>query len=532
MDTAHVDTFVRDNLPPPELQPAFRFEEPQFQYPLHLNGADLLDQAAALNPNKTAILFGAESWTYAELLARANEAAQVLQEDLDLIPGQRVLLHAPNTPMAMAVWFGILKAGGVVVATMPMLRAGELTVVIAKAAISHALYDPSTAEAVGQARAASPTLTRALDFNALSRLMADKPDTFQTLRTFRHDPALIAFTSGTTGQPKGCVQFHRDIAAIVDAFARPILKPGPDDIFCGTPPFAFTFGLGASVIFPIALGLTTALSPKPGYEALCETIQAQKVTTLFTAPTAYRALLKMLPGYDLASLKTCVSAGEPLPRATSDAWFEATGVRLIDGIGSTEMMHIFISASGEDIRPGATGRPVPGFAACVLDDQNQPLPAGSVGRLAVQGPTGCRYLADPRQANYVVNRWNVTGDLYRQDEDGYFWFVSRADDMIVSSGYNIGAIEVEQALLTHPQVAECAVVGVPDEARGAICKALIVLHDPANANEATALALQDHVKATIAPYKYPRAVAFVAELPKTPTGKLQRFRLREMAHAS
>jgi 2-aminobenzoate-CoA ligase len=344
--------------------------------------------------------------------------------------------------------------------------------------------------------------------------------------TSKDDPAIIAFTSGTTGKPKGCVHFHRDIMAMVDTFARHILKPEPDEIFCGTPPIAFTFGLGGSVVFPLAFGASTVFPEKPGYEELCRTIQKHKVTTLFTAPTAYRALLKM-GGFDLSSLKKCVSAGEPLPKATSDAWFEKTGIRIIDGIGATEMIHIFISASGNDIRPGATGKPVPGYTATLLDDNNQPISGPGQGRLAVKGPTGCRYLADERQKNYVINGWNVTGDIYRRDEDGYFWFVSRADDMIISAGYNIAGPEVEAALLAHEKVAECAVVGQPDQERGQIVKAFVVLHDGIAAHASVTAELQDFVKRRIAPYKYPRQIEFVTDLPKTQTGKLQRFKLRE-----
>jgi 2-aminobenzoate-CoA ligase len=396
-------------------------------------------------------------------------------------------------------------------------------VILNKAQVSHAIVDSHRAPELEQARHGAPVLKHILSTDELDQRMANAPSDFPPVPTAADDPALIAFTSGTTGTPKGCVHFHRDIAAMAETFSRHVLQSKPSDIFIGTPPLAFTFGLGAGVIFPASVGAATVICDKPGFDALADTIALHKATTLFTSPTGYRALLKI---YDkrLASLHTCVSAGEHLPRATSDQWFERTGIRIIDGIGSTEMIHIFISARGDDIRPGATGKAVPGYEATLLDDNDRPFDGEGQGRLAIKGPTGCRYLADNRQKNYVVNGWNVTGDIYRRDADGYFWYVSRADDMIISAGYNIGAPEVENALLTHEAVAEAAVIGVPDEERGQIVKAFVVLKPGAQANER---ALQDHVKQAIAPYKYPRAVEFVAELPKTHTGKLQRFKLRE-----
>jgi 2-aminobenzoate-CoA ligase len=408
---------------------------------------------------------------------------------------------------------------------MPMLRAQELSVIIDKAQVSHALVDRGLEAAFAQAKAASATLQHALYFETLVQTMADASAEFTPAPTAADDPALIAFTSGTTGKPKGCVHFHRDIAAMAHTFSRHILQPKPNDIFIGTPPFAFTFGLGAALVFPAAAGAATALPAKPGFDVLADTIAAHKATTLFTSPTGYRALLK---NYDarLASLHTCVSAGEHLPQATSDQWFAKTGLRIIDGIGSTEMIHIFVSARSEAIRPGATGKAVPGYEATLLNEHDQPFEGEGEGRLAIRGPTGCRYLADDRQTKYVINGWNVTGDLYRRDAEGYFWYIARADDMIISSGYNIGAPEVENALLTHEAVAEAAVIGAPDEERGQIVKAFVVLKPGAHASEK---ALQDHVKANIAPYKYPRAIAFVDHLPKTHTGKLQRFKLRGSA---
>jgi 2-aminobenzoate-CoA ligase len=527
--TAHLDTFARDNLPPREHWPQFVFELPELQFPERVNAGRLLDRAVATGyGGKAAVLWGDESWTYAKLLDAANRIARVLVEDMGLAPGARVLLHAPNQPMTIAAWFAILKAGGIVVCTMPLLRPSELKVVAEKAEISHTICEASLKGAIAEAGASS--MTRVISFGGgeLETAMAAKAAAaFDDVDTAADDVALIAFSSGTTGKPKGCVHFHRDVLAMAETFSRRVLKPEPEEVFCGTPPFAFTFGLGGSVIFPIHACATTAIPDRPGYEALCETIQRHGVTTLFTAPTAYRAMLKLLGDYDLSSLRKCVSAGEPLPAATSDAWREATGIRIIDGIGSTEMIHIFISAAGEDIRPGATGKAVPGYEACLLDEDDRPLPPGSTGRLAVRGPTGCRYLADERQLNYVVDGWNVTGDVYRQDEDGYFWFVSRADDMIISAGYNIGAPEVEQAVLAHPAVLECAVIGEPDEARGQVVKAFVVLHEPSLASEALRVEIQEHVKRGIAPYKYPRRLDFVSELPKTQTGKLQRYRLRD-----
>jgi 2-aminobenzoate-CoA ligase len=526
--TAHTDTFVRDRLPPAHELPVFLFDRPEFAYPERLNAAALLDrQVEAGRGGAPAVLWGDRSWTYAELRDRADRYAARLAADPAFEPGARVLLHGPNSAECIAAWFGIVKAGGVVVATMPLLRAPELAKVADKADIRWALVDPGLTEAVEGARAATGRLDRMIAFDDPS--IAAQPAGFAAVDTAADDPVLIAFTSGTTGQPKGCVHFHRDVFAMVDGFSRHVLRPGPDDVFSGTPPFAFTFGLGGLVIFPVAAGAAIALPTRPGFEGLCEAIERHRVTTLFTAPTGYRALMKLCDGGPLSSLRTCVSAGEALPAATSEAWFERTGVRIIDGIGATEMIHIFISAADDDIRPGSTGRPVPGYVAEIQDEDGRPLPAGEVGRLAVRGPTGCRYLDDPRQRDYVVGGWNVTGDLYRRDEDGRFWFVSRADDMIVSSGYNIGAPEVENALLQHPAVAEVAVIGVPDEERGQICKAFVVPAPGHSASEALAAELQAFVKATIAPYKYPRAVEFRTELPKTATGKLQRFRLKELA---
>ncbi|MFN4091705.1 MAG: AMP-binding protein [Brevundimonas sp.] len=525
--SAHIDRFVIDHLPPADQQPSLIFND-DTAYPTRLNAAtELLRRAiAAAGPEATALIDFDHQWGWGRLDAISNRMARVLVEDMGLVPGNRVLLHGPNSSWTVMAWFAILKAGGVVVATMPMLRAAELATVIDKAQVTHALVYVAFADVVAEAQAMAPTLKYVMDSATLQPTCMTKPVTFDVVDTAAEDPALIAFTSGTTGKPKGCVHFHRDVLAMADTFARHVVKLTKDDIVVGTPPIAFTFGLGGLVVFPAAVGAATVFPDRPGFEALAETIASRRATALVTAPTGYRALLKLTGQHDLSSLRTCVSAGEALPAATSDAWHEATGIRIIDGIGSTEMIHVFISASGDDIRPGATGRAVPGYEARIQDEAGSPLPPGETGRLAVRGPTGCRYLDDERQANYVRDGWNLTGDIYRQDMDGYFWFVARADDMIVSSGYNIGAPEVENALLTHPAVAEAAVVGAPDEERGQIVKAFVVVNAGHAASDALRTTLQDHVKAVIAPYKYPRALDFVDALPKTTTGKIQRFRLK------
>lgn len=527
------DTFVADRLPDARAWPHFRFDLPELAYPQAVNAAlELLDRAVDLGEGgRLAVVNDAGTWTYGELKTLSDRIARLLVEEGGLVPGNRVLLRGPNSFTLIACWFAVLKAGGVVVTTMPMLRAGELAPILAKARISHALVDsrtlPDWRQAADNAGALRWTATFDGDAGtgALEALAATKAADFAAHVGRATDPALIAFTSGTTGSPKGCIHDHRALLAPTDTFARHVLKPEAGLRWCGSPPIAFTFGLGALVLFPFRF-LGTAVTLENGSPAnLLEAIGRHKVDMLFTAPTAYKAMLGMLESADIASLKTCVSAGEHLPPAVFAAWESATGHRLVNGIGATEMMHIFISAAGDDIRPGSTGKVVPGYEACVLDEQGQPLAQGE-GRLAVRGPTGCRYLDDPRQATYVQGGWNVTGDTYRLDAEGYFHYVARSDDMIVSSGYNIAAPEVENALLMHHEVAECAVVGAPDPDRGMIVKAYVVTAS-GTGNPSLARALQDHVKATIAPYKYPRAVEFVPALPKTLTGKVQRFRLRE-----
>lgn len=531
MASAHVDSYVRDHLPDPADWPELIFELSELQYPDQMNAAErLIDQAIGEgHGRRIAIYSSAGNWSYAELYEAANRVANVLVNQTGLVPGNRVLLRCPNNPALAAQWLGVLKAGGVVVVTMPMLRAGELETIIKKAKISHAVVDQRLADEMNAAAGDCPQLKHLLtcgENGTLEAAMASEDASFETVATASDDPALLAFTSGTTGEPKACVHFHRDIMAMVDSFSRHIIKPQESEVFAGSPPLAFTFGLGGLLVFPLAARAATVLDETTGPKALLEAIAQFRITTLFTAPTAYRAMLAMLKDHDVSSLRKCVSAGDTIDKATSDAWLEATGVRPIDGIGATEMIHIFISAAGDDIRPGATGKPVPGYQAALLDDDGNVMHQGT-GRLAVKGPTGCRYLDDARQKDYVHEGWNVTGDTYTIDEDGYFWFQARNDDMIVSGGYNIAGPEVEAALMAAPEVAECAVVGAPDAARGQIVKAHVVLAEGFEASEARAKALQDFVKATIAPYKYPRAVEFVQSLPKTQTGKIQRFRLRQ-----
>ncbi len=523
MTTAHQDTFIRDHLPPPEAQPEFLFDLPELQYPERLNAAvELIDRQS---PDALAVVNDAGSWTYGEMRDLSDRIARLLVEREGLVPGNRVFLRGPNNAMLFASWLGVLKAGGIVVATMPMLRPGEIATILERARVTHAIVDARFRADFDAAGGTGSVIEYDGDkgFAGLDEIAPS----FAPVDTHRDDVALIAFTSGTTGNPKGCVHYHRDILAPADAFARHILKPRPGDRWACSAPVAFTFGLGMLLIFPWRFGGTAVTIETPGPKPLLDAIQRHKVTTLATAPTAYKAIIPLLAEHDIASLRTCVSAGEHLPAATWHAWHEATGIRIVDGIGATEMMHIFISASGDDIRPGATGKAVPGYVATVLDEDDRPLETGT-GRLAIKGPTGCRYFDDPRQANYVVNGWNVTGDTYRKDEDGYFWYLARSDDMIISSGYNIAAPEVENALLGHAAVQECAVIGCPCAERGQKVKAFVVLAPGYAPDAGVVTVLQDHVKAAIAPYKYPREVAFVDALPKTATGKLQRFALKEI----
>jgi 2-aminobenzoate-CoA ligase len=535
--SAHVDTFARDSLPPAADWPAFTFTLPELNYPDRFNCAvELIDRWVERGlGQRPCIISPQETWTYAALAERVNRIANVLTRDLGLVPGNRVLLRGPNSPMMVAAYFAVIKAGGVVVATMPLLRAKEIAYPLKKAAIRLALCDHRLADEMEKARNAAPGLARTVYWgsgaaDALEALMATPGyETFTACDTASDDVCLIGFTSGTTGEPKGTMHFHRDMLATCDSYGRHVLRAEASDRFIGSPPLAFTFGLGGLVLFPLRVGAATVLLEKAPPDELLAGIARHRATVCFTAPTAYRAMLGKLGGHDIASLRKCVSAGEALPQATFAAWRAATDISIMDGIGATEMLHIFIGSPETEIRPGATGRPVPGYEARVLDDHGDEVPPGTIGRLAVRGPTGCRYLADARQTKYVQDGWNVTGDTYVMDADGYFWYQARSDDMIISAGYNIAGPEVEAALLAHPAVAECGVVGAADDERGQIVMAFVVPAAGSGADTALARALQDHVKATIAPYKYPRAIAFVTELPKTQTGKLQRFELRRLA---
>ena len=534
--TAHVDTFVRDHLPAPEEQPEFRFLLPELQYPDRINVAThFVDRwIAAGHGDRPCLISRSEEWSYRELGSRVDRIARVLVERLGLVPGGRVLLRAPNMPMLAAVHLAVWKAGGVVVATMPLLRAKELSLLIGQARIGLALCDDRLLAELEQARAIAPQLQRIVAFGELENLMAEVSDApFPACDTAALDPCIIGFTSGTTGKPKGTIHTHRDLLATCDTYGRHVLRATPDDRFIGSPPLAFTFGLGGLLLFPLHAGAATVLLEKAPPDELLPAIARYRATICFTAPTAYRAMLaKMKAGdHDISSLRKGISAGETLPKAIWDAWHAATGIELMDGIGSTEMLHIFVGSPQGEIRPGSTGRPVPGYEARVVDDQGREVPPGTIGRLSMRGPTGCRYLDDERQKTYVRGGWNYSGDTYVMDEDGYFWYQARSDDMIVSSGYNIAGPEVEEALLTHPSVAECGVVGAPDPERGQIVKAYVVLRPGHVGDHDMARSLQSFVKAEIAPYKYPRSVVFVDALPRTQTGKLQRFRLREMANA-
>jgi len=534
--SGHVDTFANDHLPPREAWPEFLFDLPELSYPARMNcAAVLLDEALArgFGPRVAILAPDGTRWTYAELTARANRIAHVLVDDLGLVPGNRVLLRGPNSPAMAACWLGIVKAGGIAVGTMPLLRAKELTDIVTKARITHALCDARLAEELDRARPQCPTLVRVALFQSdapdgVEARARTKPATFANCDTAADDTALIAFTSGTTGQPKGTMHFHRDVIAASDCFPRSTLAATPEDIFIGSPPLAFTFGLGGLLLFPLRVGAATLLIERPTPDALSAAIAEHRPTVLFTAPTSYRTMAGMAGRHDVSSLRKCVSAGEALPAATRRLWKDATGIEIIDGIGSTELLHIFISHPDTEARPGATGKAIPGYVACVMDEVGRALPPGRSGRLAVKGPTGCRYLDDPRQANYVRDGWNYTGDAYRMDEDGWFHYEARTDDMIVSAGYNIAGPEVEGALMKHAAVADCACVAAPDAERGAVVKAFVVLKPGVEGNDALKRMLQDHVKQEIAPYKYPRAVEYVDSLPRTETGKLQRFRLRQM----
>jgi 2-aminobenzoate-CoA ligase len=531
--SAHVDTFCRDRLPPQDQWPEFCYDLPQLSYPKRLNCVvELLDLTAARNGgDRPCLRSPTETWTYGETFRRTNQLAQVLTEDFGLRPGNRVLLRGPNNPWLAAAWLAVIKAGGVVVTTMALLRPREIATIVSLTEPSLAICDYRFAEDLA---AGAPELTTIRygdpdDPEGLAARCAAKNGVFAPVATAADDVAMLASTSGTTGQPKVAMHFHRDVLATCDTFSQYLIKPHQDDVFTGTPPLGFTYGLGGLLLYPLRAGASTLLIERATPAELADAIAAHGVTVLSTAPTAYRAMLAAGKASSLKNLRRCISAGEHLPKSVWEDFHEATGIAIIDGIGSTEMLHIFICSADEDIRPGSTGQVVPGYRATILDSDGAEVPDGEPGRLAVKGPTGCRYLSDPRQQNYVQQGWNITGDTYIRDVGGYYWYQARSDDMIISSGYNIAGPEVEEALLGHPDVLEVAVIGVPDADRGMIVQAYVVLRDPVAAGQDKAAELQEFAKLSIAPYKYPRVVEFVPELPKTISGKTQRYRLRQLA---
>ena len=534
--SAHVDTFARDNLPPAEQWPDLLLDRTEFQYPEHLNAAvELTDRMVQKGfGDHTALIGNGRRRTYKELADWSNRLAHALVEDFGVRPGNRVLIRSGNNPAMVAAWLAVTKAGAVAVNTMPLLRAGELSKIVDKAEVGLALCDSRIADELVACAKDSRFLKKVVNFDGtanhdaeLDRVALGKSVKFQAVQTGRDDVALLGFTSGTTGEPKATMHFHRDLLIMADGYAREVLGVTPDDVFVGSPPLAFTFGLGGLAVFPLRFGATATLLENASPANMVDIIETYKATISFTSPTAYRAMMAAMDaGADLSSLRMAVSAGETLPAPVFEEWTRKTGKPILDGIGSTELLHIFITNRLADAAPAATGRPVAGYEAKIVDDDMNDVADGTIGHLAVRGPTGCRYLADARQTKYVRDGWNLTGDDFVRDQDGVFHFAARADDMIISSGYNIAGPEVEAALLAHPEVAECAVVGAPDEARGQIVQAHVVLREGIAGDEACVKRLQDHVKATIAPYKYPRSVKFVAALPKTQTGKIQRFRLK------
>lgn len=532
-ESGHIDSFARDRLPPETAWPVFNTARDDY--------ADWLNAAAELTDrqvdrgygDRVALIGSDEALTYADLAGRSARIAQALAEDFGVVPGNRVLILGPNTPALVACWLAVTRAGGIAVNTMAMLRASELQVVIDKAEIALAVCDSRSLAALESCSGAKTEL-RVVGYDGtagrdgpLDRAAALKDGRLPAARTHRDDVALIAFTSGSTGAPKATMHFHRDLLAIADGYAKDVLGIGPDDICIGSPPLAFTFGLGALAIFPLRFGGAAVLYEKAGPDVLADLIARHRATLVFTAPTAYRAMLDSADPAQLASLRLAISAGETLPAPIFERWVERTGVPILDGIGATEMLHIFVSNRPEEAAPGLTGRPVAGYEARIFDDEMRALPPGEVGRLGVRGPTGCRYLDDPRQADYVRDGWNLTGDTFVEEPDGRFRFVARSDDMIVSAGYNIAGPEVESALLSHADVQECAVVAAPDAERGHIVEAHVVLRAGIEPTPERAVSLQKHVKNRIAPFKYPRRVVFTDSLPKTPTGKILRYRLRK-----
>ena len=532
--SAHTDTFARDNLPDPVLWPDLLLDA--FPYSDRLNAAvELTDSMVARGfGDNTALIGNGRRRTYKELTDWSNRLAHALTYDLGVKPGNRVLIRSANNPAMVACWLAATKAGAVVVNTMPMLRAAELAKYVDKARISHALCDTRLMDEITACAKTSRFLSTVVGFDGtsnhdaeLDRLALEKPVQYPAVETSQDDVALIGFTSGSTGEPKGTMHFHRDLLIIADGYAKEVLGVTPRDVFVGSPPLAFTFGLGGLAVFPLRFGAAATLLETATPQNMIEIIQKYRATISFTAPTAYRAMLSAMErGADLSSLRVAVSAGETLPAPVYQDWQDKTGTPMLDGIGATEMLHIFLTNRLQDHHPACTGKPVKGYEATVLTEDGSPAPPGQMGRLAVRGPTGCRYLGGERQSEYVIDGWNVTGDAFIMDADGYFHFAARNDDIIVSAGYNIAGPDVEAALLAHAAVSECAVIGVPDESRGQIVQAHIVLTAGYDATDQTARALQDHVKAVIAPYKYPRSIVFAQTLPKTQTGKIQRFRLK------
>lgn len=533
------DNFAHDHLPAANLQAQCFKGHPDFEFPEDLNCVErLLDRHITEgNGDKIAIRTFDMQWTYKDLYEKANQIAHVLVENMGLVPGNRVLIRSANNPMYVACWFAVLKAGGIVVATMPLLREKELSVMIESAEISHAFCDYRLEDEMMAVK--SPFLKQVITFDGsgkgvskLETLMTQKPKEFSNYKSKADSLSIIGFTSGTTGKPKMTSHYHKDILLICEAFPKYSLQPNSNDVFTGSPPLGFTFGLGGLVLFPFYFGASTFLIEKPSPDLLLQAIQDYKVTICFTAPTAWRILTQKANEYDISSLRKCVSAGETLPVKVWEDWYNTTGLKIIDGIGSTEILHIFISSNEENMRVGATGLPIRGYEAMIVDEDGNELPNGTPGRLAVRGITGCKYLNNPeKQQQYVQNGWNITGDIFKKDDDGYFWFVARGDDMIISSGYNISAIEVENVLITHSDVAECAVVGLPDENRGMVVCAYLVLKDKNKACNELTKAIQDWFKEVAAPYKYPREIKYVDVLPKTETGKIQRFKLKNTVQA-
>lgn len=549
LPSSHTDTFTRERLPPQEQWPVIIADPAELDYPDTLNATvELVDKhvregkgqrIAMHGVTQIDTLSGEFSWTYAELQDKVNRIANVLVHDLGLVPGNRILLRGGNSPMMAACLLATMKAGLVAVPTMPLLRASELATILDKGHISAALCDSLLAQELEHCMTAGhahhvPALRQMIQFRSaaadgLEQRMQKRGGDFSAHLTSRDDVCLIAFTSGTTGKPKGTMHFHRDVLAMCDLFPRHVLKMSENDVVCGTPPIAFTFGLGGLLAFALRYAASTVLIEKHTPQSLLETMTKYQATQCYTAPTFYRQMAALAAQVDLSALKHAVSAGEALPDATRQRWKQATGQEITDGIGGTEMIHIYISSGGNKVRAGSIGQVVPGYTAQIVDDNMQPVPPGTVGRLAVRGPTGCKYLDDPRQQDYVKAGWNLPGDTFVMDVDGYFSYQARNDDMIISAGYNIAGPEVEDALLQHPAVAECAVVGIPDEDRGQIVQAFVVLKPGLHGNETMAVDLQEHVKKSIAPFKYPRKVVFMDNLPRTETGKLQRFRLRQIS---